>query len=166
MLGSEEMALPGLPTPELDFSDPETDENAGVENPILLYFAEIGAIHLLTAADEVRLGQQMEVAKERLLEVLQIQLPTLSGQFACRGASPAAPEAWMADVIQRVREWIARLERGQEVEVVRESGLSAAELRQAWAQIQHRQALPQSWSAVARPRPGGQSRPHAGSGEV
>ncbi len=141
MLGSEEMALPGLPTPELDFSDPEADENAGVENPILLYFAEIGAIHLLTAADEVRLGQQMEVAKERLLEMLQRQLPILSSQFACKGVSPAAPEAWMADVIQRVREWIARLELGQEVEVVRESGLSAAELRQAWAQIQHWQAM-------------------------
>lgn len=140
-LVSEEVALPDLPTPEPDLSELEAEENAGGNDPILLYFDEIGAIPLLTAADEVRLAQQMEAAKECLLEVLRTQLPALSSQPTGEGTAQAAPEAWLADVIQQVQGWMARLERGQEVEVTRESGLPVNQLRQVWAQLRYWQAV-------------------------
>jgi len=40
-----------------------------------------------------------------------------------------------------VQGWMARLERGQEVEVARESGLAATSLHQLWTQLRHWQAV-------------------------
>jgi RNA polymerase sigma factor (sigma-70 family) len=140
-LVSEEGILPDLPAPAPEPSEPEAEEDAGDKNLVLLYFGEMGAIPLLTAADEVRLAQQMEVAKARLLGVIRGQLPAARNQPAGENAPQYTLEAWTADVIQRVRGWIARLERGQETEVVQESGLAAEQLRQVWEELQHWQAV-------------------------
>jgi RNA polymerase sigma factor (sigma-70 family) len=139
-LVSEEVTLPDPPAPELDLPELEAEADAGGQDPVLLYFGEMGAIPLLTAADEVRLAQQMQVAKEHLLEVIQTQLPAVSNQPAREVTPQATPEEWIADVVQRVQGWLARLERGQEAEVVRESGLSTKQLRQVWGELQHWQA--------------------------
>jgi RNA polymerase primary sigma factor len=138
---AEEVALPEPPVAEWDVSAPDADDEAGSENPVLLYFDDIGAIRLLTAADEVRLAQQMEVAKERLIEVLQTQIPTLPSQPNCQDALASSPETWIADGIQQVQEWMAQLARGQEEVVAQESGLPAEHLRQVWGQLQHWQAV-------------------------
>lgn len=140
-LVSEEVTLPDPPAPEPALLEPEAEDDAGGKDPVLLYFGEMGAIPLLTAADEVRLAQQMEVAKTRLLEVLRTQLLAPSNQSLCEGAPQATLEAWMAKVIQQVQGWMARLERGQETEVVQESGLPAKQLRQVWGELQHWQEV-------------------------
>jgi RNA polymerase primary sigma factor len=126
--------------PDLDVAAPEAEEEAGGDHPILLYFEEIGAIRLLTAADEVRLAQQMEVARARLLEILRTQLPTLPSQPVGDDTASVSLEAWIADGLQQVQAWMAHLERGQEAAVARASGLPATHLRQVWAQLQTWQA--------------------------
>jgi RNA polymerase sigma factor (sigma-70 family) len=140
-LVSEEVTLPDLPAPEPNLSEPEAEKDAGGQDPVLLYFGEMGAVPLLTAADEMRLAQQMEVAKVRLLEVLRTQLPAPSNRPTGEGAPQATLEAWIADAMQQVQGWMARLERGQEVEVARESGLAATSLHQLWTQLRHWQAV-------------------------
>jgi len=140
-LVSGDMALLELPAPDLDVSEPDVEEDAGGVNPVLLYFGEMGAIPLLTAADEVRLAQQMQMAKEHLLAVLGTKLPVLYSQSSWEDAPPMSWEAWMVDVIQQVQEWMASLERGGEAEVAQESGLSAEQLRQVYAQLRYWQAV-------------------------
>jgi len=139
-LVSEDVTLPDLPVSEPDLPEPDAEEEIGDKNPVLQYFAEMGAISLLKAADEVRLAQQMEIAKTRVLEVVQTWLPALSSQLAGENASQTPPEAWVPKVIQHVQEWVSHLDCGQEAEVIQESGLSAEHLRQIWGELQKWQA--------------------------
>jgi RNA polymerase sigma factor (sigma-70 family) len=137
-------ALPTFMSAEVtlpDLSEPEAEADAEGPNPILVYFGEMGAIPLLKAADEVRLAQQMEVAEARLLGVIQTHLPELANQSAKEGIPQATPQAWRAEAIQQVQDWIDRLEGGEEAEVVEKSGLPAEQLRQVWGELQHWQAV-------------------------
>jgi hypothetical protein len=57
----------------------EDDEGTpGTETLVLLYLQEAGTVPLLTAADEVRLAEQLHTAKARLLEALQAALPAVA----------------------------------------------------------------------------------------
>jgi RNA polymerase sigma factor (sigma-70 family) len=136
-LEAEDRDLLARPGPAMDVSESDEAEEASDINPVLLYFGEMGAIPLLTAAEEVRLAQQMERAQARLYEVLQTYWPAASHSAVRDGISPATPEAWKAELYQRVQDWIARLDQGQEAEVVHDSGLPAAQLRGLWGELRH-----------------------------
>jgi Sigma-70 factor, region 1.2 len=76
----------------------EDDEGTpGTEALVLLYLPEAGTVPLLTAADEVRLAEQLRTAKARLLEALQ---PALS---AVAISEEPMPEAWLAEQARTVR---------------------------------------------------------------
>ena len=67
----------------------------GTEPLILQYLQEAGRVPLLTAADEVRLAEQLHTAKAHLLAALQAVLPT--------APIPAelTPEAWLAERLRQ-----------------------------------------------------------------
>lgn len=116
---------------EPEVSELEPEEEAGiVDDPVLLYLQEAGTIPLLTPADEARLSTQMQEAKTRLTEIFKARLATLPD-----AAKPEA-ERWRPARLRQVQAWITRLERGEVAEVQRDSGLSSAQLRQLWAELQ------------------------------
>jgi Sigma-70 factor, region 1.2 len=84
-----------------------------------LYLQEAGTVPLLTAADEVRLAEQLQSAKAHLLEALHTALPT--------AAIPPelTPESWLAEQLRHLQRWVARLDQGQ-----------AAAVRHLWATLQ------------------------------
>jgi RNA polymerase sigma factor (sigma-70 family) len=121
-------------TEELSRLDPaEVAEDAvtpDTERLILLYLQEAGAVPLLTAADEVRLAEQLHTAKARLREALQAAL--LSA-----GTPPeVTPEAWLGERLRQLQGWISRLDQGHVADVETDSGLQPADLRQLWARLQ------------------------------
>ena len=137
--------LPDEPFLDEDVIDPSLGEEVGLVNPtkaeddegtpgteplILLYLQEAGTVPLLTAADEVRLAEQLQTAKARLLEALQAALPAV--------AIPRelAPEAWLAEQLRQVQSWVARLDQGQAAAVEAASGLPPAAVRHLWATLQ------------------------------
>jgi Sigma-70 factor, region 1.2 len=67
----------------------DDESTTGTEWLIRLYLQEIGTVSLLTAADEVRLAEQLHTAKARLLEGLQAALPAAA--ISPRGAGPDGP---------------------------------------------------------------------------
>ena len=95
----------------------------------LLYLQEAGTIALLTPADEARLSMQMQDAKARLTEILRAWLSVQPD------AAKRESEGWRIDRLHQVQSWIARLQR-EAAEVQRESGLSSAQLRQLWTELQ------------------------------
>jgi RNA polymerase sigma factor (sigma-70 family) len=100
----------------------ENDEDTPrTETLVLRYLQEAGTMPLLTAADEVRLAEQLQTAKARLLEALQTALPA--------GAIP--PE-----LAPQVQSWIARLDQGHAAAVEADSGLPPAAVRHLWATLQ------------------------------
>jgi RNA polymerase sigma factor (sigma-70 family) len=103
----------------------------GTERLILLYLQEAGTVRLLTAADEVRLGEQLQSAKAHLLEALQAALP------AAAIPPELTPEAWLAEQLRQLQSWVARLDQGQAAAVEADSGLAPAALRHLWATLQH-----------------------------
>jgi RNA polymerase primary sigma factor len=103
---------------------------ADLDTPVLLYLQEAGRVPLLSAADEVRLGEQIQTAYAHLGAVLRAQRPAQSV-----GADPAN-ETWLIEHLRQVRQWITRLERGPATAVEHESGLTAVQLRQLWAALQ------------------------------
>jgi RNA polymerase primary sigma factor len=105
------------------------DEPTGVVDLVLLYLQEAGTIPLLTFADEARLSIQMQDAKTRLMEILWAWLPVQSDL-----AKPES-EDWRIERLQQVQSWIARLKQ-EAAQVQRESGLSSAQLRQLWTELQ------------------------------
>ena len=112
------------PSPEQDA--PETD----LDVPVLLYLREAGRVPLLSAADEVRLGEQIQTAYVQLGAVLRAQRPAESA------AADPEDERWPAGRLRQLRQWMTRLARGAAPAVERESGLSAGQLRQLWAALQ------------------------------
>jgi RNA polymerase sigma factor (sigma-70 family) len=128
-----EGAADALVTEELSRLDPaEFAEDAvpsDTERLILLYLQEAGAVPLLSAADEVRLGEQMHTAKARLREALQAALPS-------DGTPPeVTPEAWLGARLRQLQCWISRLDQGHVSDVETASGLQPAELRHLWATL-------------------------------
>ena len=139
-VGSEASALRERSVPEHDRIEAEEDEQAtGAENLVLRYLQEAGRVPLLTPADEVDLAQQIEAAKARVVAVLQGHIPSSPNGSVWEGASHEVSDAWVADRRRQVQNWVVRLERGDEVEVQQDSGLSPERLRQIWATLQQEQ---------------------------
>lgn len=139
-VGSEASALREFPGPGHHLIEAEADEQATeTENLVLRYLQEAGNVPLLTPAGEVDLAQQMEAAKARVVTVLQGHVPSKPYGPVWEGAPHEASDAWVADRRRQVRSWVARLERGDEAEVQRESGLSPERLRQIWATLEQEQ---------------------------
>jgi hypothetical protein len=95
----------------------------GTEQLIRLYLQEAGTVPLLTAADEVRLAEQLRTANAHLLETLREALPS--------AAIPPelTPEAWSAEQLRQLQRWVARLDQGQAAAVEADSGLPLAAVR-------------------------------------
>jgi sigma-70-like protein len=89
----------------------------GTERLIRLYLQEAGTVPLLTAADEVRLAEQLRTAKAHLLETLQAARPS--------AATPPelTPEAWLTERLRQLQRWVASLDQGQAAAVEADSGL-------------------------------------------
>lgn len=139
-VGSEAPALRERSAPEHDRIDAEADEQAtGAENLVLRYLQEAGRVPLLTPADEVDLAQQIEASKARVVAVLQGHIPSSPHGSVWEGASHEVSDAWVANRRRQIQHWVVRLERGDEVEVQRDSGLSPERLRQIWAELQQEQ---------------------------
>jgi RNA polymerase sigma factor (sigma-70 family) len=113
------------PTAGVDAAD-----TPGPERLILRYLQEAGAVPLLTAADEVHLGEQLQSAKAHLLEALQAALP------AAAIPPERTPEAWLAEQLRQLQRWVARLDQGQAAAVEADSGRPPAALRHLWAMLQ------------------------------
>jgi RNA polymerase sigma factor (sigma-70 family) len=119
-------AFGSLDMPSQELGTPAADVDASV----LRYLQEAGRVPLLSADDEVRLGEQIQTAYAHLGAVLRAQLPAESA------AADPEDERWPAGRLRQLRRWITRLERGPATAVERESGLSAGQLRQLWAALQ------------------------------
>jgi DNA-directed RNA polymerase sigma subunit (sigma70/sigma32) len=102
----------------------------GTETLVLLYLQETGTVPLLTAADEVRLAEQLRTAKARLLEALQAALP------AVPIPSELTPGAWLAEQLRQVQSWVVRLDQEHAAAVAADSGLPPAAVRHLWATLQ------------------------------
>jgi RNA polymerase sigma factor (sigma-70 family) len=102
----------------------------GTERLILLYLQEAGTVPLLTAADEVRLAEQLQTAKAHLLEALQ------AAPAAARIPPELTPEAWLAERLCQLQSWIARLDQGHAAAVEADSGLPPTAVRHLWATLQ------------------------------
>jgi RNA polymerase nonessential primary-like sigma factor len=102
---------------------------SGTERLIRLYLQEAGTVPLLTAADEVRLAEQLQSAKAHLLEALHAALPT--------AAIPPelTPDSWLAEQLRQLQRWVARLDPGQAAAVEADSGLPPAAVRHLWATL-------------------------------
>jgi RNA polymerase primary sigma factor len=107
----------------------EEEETAGVVDLVLIYLQEAGAIPLLTPADETRLSILLQNARARLVEILRAWLPI--------GPDAGTPEAerWWAERLRQVQAEISRLDHDV-AGVQRDSGLSSAQLRQLWTELQ------------------------------
>jgi len=113
---------------------------AAVDNPVLLYLQEAGTVPLLKPEDEVRIARQIQEAKAGLLELIQKRLSMIPTLPPVQDAKHEEPDEWVAQVLQHVRQWAARIERGQEGQVQRETRLSPKRLLQVWQKLQRLQA--------------------------
>jgi RNA polymerase sigma factor (sigma-70 family) len=113
------------PTAAVDDAAPPATERL-----IRRYLQEAGTVPLLTAADEVRLAEQLRTAKAHLLETLWAARPS--------AAIPPelTPEAWLAEPLRQLQRWVARLDQGQAAAVEADSGLPPAAVRHLWAMLQ------------------------------
>jgi RNA polymerase primary sigma factor len=114
------------------------DENSvsGVDNPVLLYLQEAGTVPLLKPEDEVRIAKQIVALKARLREVVQHYGPRLPDDLRAEATTPTEAEDWVSEVVQRVRSWVNRLERGEGAAVQREVRLTPKKILQLWAAMQ------------------------------
>jgi RNA polymerase sigma factor (sigma-70 family) len=122
---SEPEGLVGINSAEIE----EEEETVGVVDLVLIYLQEAGAIPLLTPADEIRLSILLQNARARLVEILRAWLPI--------GPEAGTPEAerWWAERLREVQAEISRLDHDV-AGVQRDSGLSSAQLRQLWTELQ------------------------------
>lgn len=122
---SEPEGLVGINAAEFE----EEEETVGVVDLVLIYLQEAGAIPLLTPADETRLSTLLQNARARLVEILRAWLPI--------GPEAGTPEAerWWAERLRQVQAEISRLDHDV-AGVQRDSGLSSAQLRQLWTELQ------------------------------
>jgi RNA polymerase sigma factor (sigma-70 family) len=122
---SEPEGLVGINSAEFE----EAQETVGVVDLVLIYLQEAGAIPLLTPADETRWSILLQNARARLVEILRAWLPI--------GPEAGTPEAerWWAERLRQVQAEISCLDHDV-AGVQRDSGLSSAQLRQLWAELQ------------------------------
>lgn len=122
---SEPAGLVGINSAEFE----EAQETVGVVDLVLIYLQEAGAIPLLTPADETRWSILLQNARARLVEILRAWLPI--------GPEAGTPEAerWWAERLRQVQAEISCLDHDV-AGVQRDSGLSSAQLRQLWAELQ------------------------------
>lgn len=122
---SEPEALVGINAAEFE----EEEETVGVVDLVLIYLQEAGAIPLLTPADETRWSILLQNARARLVEILRAWLPI--------GPEAGTPEAerWWAERLRQVQAEISRLDHDM-AGAQRDSGLSSAQLRQLWTELQ------------------------------
>jgi RNA polymerase sigma factor (sigma-70 family) len=139
-LAAEASELQEYPVPEHDRIEAEDDEESTpAENLVLRYLQEAGSVPLLTSAGEVDLAMQIEAAKARVVAVLQAYMSSSPNWPVWEGAPQEESHEWVADRLGQVRSWVARLERGSEVQVQQESGLAPERLRQMWVRLQQEQ---------------------------
>jgi RNA polymerase primary sigma factor len=114
------------------------DENAasGVDNPVLLYLQEAGTVPLLKPEDEVRIAKQIVALKARLRGVVQEYGPRLPEALSAETTTPTETEDWVSEVVGEVRNWVSRIERGEEADVQRAAGLSPKKVLQLWTAMQ------------------------------
>ncbi len=148
--GSEASELRDTPVPEHNLRETDEDEQATeATNFVLLYLQEAGRVPLLTPADEVDLAKRIEAAKARVVAVLQAYIPLCGSRSNAERTPHEESHEWVANQLRQVRTWVMHLERGHEVEVQRESGLSPERLRQMWARLQQEQrALEEAKAAM------------------
>ena len=122
---SEPEALVGINSAEFE----QEEETVGVVDLVLIYLQEAGAIPLLTPADETHLSILLQNARARLVEILRAWLPI--------GPEAGTPEAerWWAERLRQVQAEISRLDHDV-AGVQGDSGLSSAQLRQLWTELQ------------------------------
>jgi RNA polymerase sigma factor (sigma-70 family) len=106
------------------------DEGAAATDRLIrLYLEEAGTVPLLTAADEVRLAEQLQTAKAHLLQALQAVL-------TAGAVSPeVTPESWLEERLRQLRRWVAGLEQGHAA-VEAGSCLPPAAVRHLWSTLQ------------------------------
>jgi RNA polymerase sigma factor (sigma-70 family) len=122
---------PGEAFEPLERPSPERAASpADLDTPVLLYLQEAGQVPLLSAADEVRLGEQIQRAYAQLGAVLRAQRPAESA------AADPEDERGPAGRLRQLRQWMTRLARGATPAVERESGLSAGQLSELWAALE------------------------------
>ena len=124
------------------------DEGAGGaddENLALLYLREIGTVPLLTPAEELCLATHIQELQAQLQVILQRHMATIPALPAAAPSRAEEPEASVADVIQRMEGWMARIAQGKEVAVEWESRPSLPQLQRLWKEIQGVQA---EWEAA------------------
>jgi hypothetical protein len=120
-VGSEASALREFPGPGHHRIEAEEDEQATeAANLVLRYLQEASSVPLLTPAGEVDLAKQIEAAKARVVAVLQGHIPSNPNWPVWEGAPQEVSDEWVADRRRQVRNWVVRLERGDEVEVQRQ----------------------------------------------
>lgn len=118
---------PNRLAPTVDVDDADTTAS---DRLILVYLQDAGTVPLLTAADEVRLAEQLRTAKAHLLEILLAGLP------AAAIPPELTPEAWLVEQLRRLQSWVARLDQGQATAVEADSGLPPAAVRHLWSMLQ------------------------------
>jgi RNA polymerase primary sigma factor len=127
---------------DLQDGEPDAEEEGavnGADNPVLLYLQEAGTVPLLKPEDEVRIAKHIVDVKARFLDTLQQFKMKLPEGLTVQ--TPLAPDAddWVLAVLEHVRGWTDRVERGEGSEVQRETGLSPRKLRQLWQALQQLQ---------------------------
>ena len=114
----------------------EEEATTGIDNPVLLYLQEAGTVPLLKPADEVRIAKQIQAIKEQLLELIEKHLTMAPPSPALEAVRAAEPDEQIAKVIQQLRALTARIQRGEQVEVQRETRQSPEKTLHLWKEIQ------------------------------
>jgi RNA polymerase sigma factor (sigma-70 family) len=135
----DETLAPGASLPP-EVAEMEEADAAGLDNPVILYLQEAATVPLLTHEDEVRIGGQIQQLKARLLEAVEHRVGALPSLPPLHTARHEEPEAWVAEVIRRIRGWVARIERGEGTSLQREVRLPPEQILRVWEDLQSLQA--------------------------
>jgi len=129
-----------VPTPQELAALEEEGLAADGEHVVYLYLHEVGTVPLLTPADEVRIAQQIQRLKARLLKTVQRDVSIIPCLQKYAAAIQVEPDESVTAVLRQVQGWVARVERGEGGDVQRECGLHPQKLRKIWKRLQHLEA--------------------------